>query len=101
MIGNGEARGAALAILRAVRAGRRFEPALDAAPRSLDGLGMAREDLVALRRLVARGEGVVLAAGPTGSGKSTTLFAALAGTAACLGSHVALCRTLRNRKPKA
>jgi type IV pilus assembly protein PilB len=49
----------------------------DAAPRSLDGLGMAREDLVALRRLVARGEGVVLAAGPTGSGKSTTLFAAL------------------------
>jgi general secretion pathway protein E len=49
----------------------------DAAPRSLDGLGLAREDLVALRRLVARGEGVVLSAGPTGSGKSTTLFAAL------------------------
>jgi type IV pilus assembly protein PilB len=49
----------------------------DAAPCSLDALGMAREDLVALRRLVARGEGVVLAAGPTGSGKSTTLFAAL------------------------
>ncbi len=49
----------------------------DAAPRSLDGLGMAPEDLGALRRLVSRGEGVVLAAGPTGSGKSTTLFAAL------------------------
>ena len=49
----------------------------DAAPRSLDGLGMAREDLLALRRMVGRGEGVVLAAGPTGSGKSTTLFAAL------------------------
>jgi type II secretory ATPase GspE/PulE/Tfp pilus assembly ATPase PilB-like protein len=49
----------------------------DAAPRSLDGLGMAPEDLAALRRLIARGEGVVLAAGPTGSGKSTTLFAAL------------------------
>jgi len=49
----------------------------DAAPRSLDGLGMAREDLIGLRRLVSRGEGVVLAAGPTGSGKSTTLFAAL------------------------
>lgn len=30
-----------------------------------------------------------------------TLFSALLGTAACLGSHVALCRTLRNRKPKA
>jgi type IV pilus assembly protein PilB len=49
----------------------------DAAPRSLDGLGMAPEDLAALRRLFARGEGVVLSAGPTGSGKSTTLFAAL------------------------
>jgi len=49
----------------------------DAAPRSLDGLGMARPDLVTLRQLCSRGEGVVLAAGPTGSGKSTTLFAAL------------------------
>jgi type IV pilus assembly protein PilB len=49
----------------------------DAAPRSLDGLGMAQDDLSTLRRLVARGEGVVLSAGPTGSGKSTTLFAAL------------------------
>jgi general secretion pathway protein E len=49
----------------------------DAAPRSLDGLGMAGEDLAALRRLLARGEGVVMSAGPTGSGKSTTLFAAL------------------------
>jgi type IV pilus assembly protein PilB len=49
----------------------------DAAPRSLEGLGMAPEDLAALRRLLARGEGVVISAGPTGSGKSTTLFAAL------------------------
>jgi general secretion pathway protein E len=49
----------------------------DAAPRSLDGLGMAQDDLSTIRRLVARGEGVVLSAGPTGSGKSTTLFAAL------------------------
>jgi type IV pilus assembly protein PilB len=48
-----------------------------AAPRSLEELGMAREDLAALRQMAARGEGVVLAAGPTGSGKSTTLFAAL------------------------
>jgi general secretion pathway protein E len=38
---------------------------------------MASEDLAALRRMLARGEGVVLSAGPTGSGKSTTLFAAL------------------------
>jgi general secretion pathway protein E len=49
----------------------------DAAPRSLEGLGMSSDDLAALRRLLARGEGVVLAAGPTGSGKSTTLFAAM------------------------
>jgi len=49
----------------------------DTAPASLDGLGMASKDLAALRRMLARGEGVILAAGPTGSGKSTTLFAAL------------------------
>lgn len=49
----------------------------DAAPVSLDELGMRPADLKQLRRLVARGEGVVLSAGPTGSGKSTTLFAAL------------------------
>ena len=48
-----------------------------AAPRSLASLGLSAGDLTALRGLVARGEGVVLAAGPTGSGKSTTLFAAL------------------------
>ncbi len=49
----------------------------DAAPRSLEALGMAPDDLGALRRLVLKGEGVVLVAGPTGSGKSTTIFAAL------------------------
>ncbi len=49
----------------------------DAAAGSLEGLGMSSDDLAALRRLLARGEGVVLAAGPTGSGKSTTLFAAM------------------------
>lgn len=49
----------------------------DAAPRSLGGLGMAASNLAQLRGLLARGEGVLLSAGPTGSGKSTTLFAAL------------------------
>jgi len=49
----------------------------DAAPRSLEALGMAPDDLERLRRLFRAGEGVLLAAGPTGSGKSTTLFAAL------------------------
>ncbi len=47
------------------------------APAGLDAMGLAPSDLSALRRLVARGEGVILAAGPTGSGKSTTLFGAL------------------------
>jgi type IV pilus assembly protein PilB len=49
----------------------------DNAPTSLDGLGMRSADLSLLRRLVTRGEGVILSAGPTGSGKSTTLFAAM------------------------
>lgn len=48
-----------------------------AAPKDLSGLGMATGDLTRLRKLLETGEGVVLAAGPTGSGKSTTLFAAL------------------------
>jgi type IV pilus assembly protein PilB len=48
-----------------------------AAPSDLGVLGMSPADLGQLRQLLRRGEGVVLAAGPTGSGKSTTLFAAL------------------------
>lgn len=47
------------------------------APADLGVLGMSASDLAQLRTLLRRGEGVVLAAGPTGSGKSTTLFAAL------------------------
>jgi type II secretory ATPase GspE/PulE/Tfp pilus assembly ATPase PilB-like protein len=47
------------------------------APADLGVLGMSGTDLTQLRSLLRRGEGVVLAAGPTGSGKSTTLFAAL------------------------
>jgi type IV pilus assembly protein PilB len=49
----------------------------EAAPKSLDALGMSDTAVGRLRSLLGRGEGVVLAAGPTGSGKSTTLFAAL------------------------
>jgi general secretion pathway protein E len=47
------------------------------APLSLDGLGLSEKDLRLLRSLMQGGQGVVLAAGPTGSGKSSTLFAAL------------------------
>jgi len=49
----------------------------ESAPCSLGDLGMSAPDLAQLRRLLTRGEGVLLSAGPTGSGKSTTLFAAL------------------------
>lgn len=47
------------------------------APSSLGSLGIDPTDLARLRVVLARGEGALLAAGPTGSGKSTTLFAAL------------------------
>ena len=46
-------------------------------PRNLGTLGLADRDLKLIRRLGAAGQGVVLAAGPTGSGKSSSLFAAL------------------------
>ena len=48
-----------------------------AAPRSMDTLGLSSGDLTRLRRILASREGVILAVGPTGSGKSTTLMAAL------------------------
>ncbi len=47
------------------------------APRSLGGLGLADEDLSRFRHLLSGNQGVILAAGPTGSGKSSTLFGAL------------------------
>jgi len=48
------------------------------APWSLDDVGLSEADLTGLRRLMRSGQGVILATGPTGSGKSSTLFAALA-----------------------
>jgi len=47
------------------------------APANLDALGFSAEDLSRIRALLRGGRGVVLAAGPTGSGKSSTLFGAL------------------------
>ncbi len=46
-------------------------------PVGLDELGMAPECLEQFRRLAERPHGVILATGPTGSGKTTTLYAAL------------------------
>lgn len=48
------------------------------APRDLGSLGLALPDLQRLRGILARGQGVLLAAGPTGSGKTTTLSGAVA-----------------------
>jgi general secretion pathway protein E len=47
-------------------------------PVGLDELGMAPATLEQFRRLIARPTGIVIAAGPTGSGKTTTLYSALA-----------------------
>ncbi len=45
---------------------------------SLDGLGLAGPALGALRRALQVPNGIVIVTGPTGSGKTTTLYAALA-----------------------
>jgi type II secretory ATPase GspE/PulE/Tfp pilus assembly ATPase PilB-like protein len=44
---------------------------------SLEELGMSAEMLDTYRRLAVRAHGIVLSTGPTGSGKTTTLYAAL------------------------
>ena len=43
----------------------------------LEKLGMAASNLDTYKRLLGRGYGLILATGPTGSGKTTTLYAAL------------------------
>lgn len=44
---------------------------------SLEGLGLSKEILEILSRALSRKNGLILITGPTGSGKSTTLYAAL------------------------
>lgn len=44
---------------------------------SLDGLGLGDTEVSALRKAIHAPHGMVLATGPTGSGKTTTLYAAL------------------------
>ena len=52
------------------------------APSNLSSLGLSPHDLERLRRLLDRRQGVLLAAGPTGSGKTTTLSGAVVELAA-------------------
>jgi general secretion pathway protein E len=44
---------------------------------TLEGLGMSGEVLAAFQRLIHQPHGIVLVTGPTGSGKTTTLYASL------------------------
>lgn len=44
---------------------------------SLDGVGMAPATMEHFRRLIQRPHGIILVTGPTGSGKTTTLYSAL------------------------
>ncbi|MBN8506793.1 MAG: type II secretion system ATPase GspE [Burkholderiales bacterium] len=44
---------------------------------TLEGLGMAGDVLAGFKRLVGQPHGILLVTGPTGSGKTTTLYAAL------------------------
>ncbi|HEX2792470.1 MAG TPA: GspE/PulE family protein [Candidatus Paceibacterota bacterium] len=44
---------------------------------SLDQLGLSKDDIAQVREIIKQPYGIVLIAGPTGSGKSTTLFAML------------------------
>jgi general secretion pathway protein E len=43
----------------------------------LEALGLLRRDLETLERMIGRPHGVILVTGPTGSGKTTTLYACL------------------------
>jgi type IV pilus assembly protein PilB len=49
----------------------------DAGLRPLDGLGLRDSEYRLIRRLISRPHGLFLVTGPTGSGKSTTLYAIL------------------------
>ncbi|MDX1754629.1 MAG: ATPase, T2SS/T4P/T4SS family [Marinobacter sp.] len=44
---------------------------------SLEDLGLSKSNLNSLKRVVCRPQGIILATGPTGSGKTTTLYALL------------------------
>ncbi|HEV8176395.1 MAG TPA: type II/IV secretion system protein, partial [Gemmatimonadales bacterium] len=44
---------------------------------NLDSLGMSDDELKAIRALLSHKEGIILVTGPTGSGKTTTLYSAL------------------------
>jgi general secretion pathway protein E len=54
---------------------RIFDP--EAAVKTLDALGFAEQEAEAWRQLIQRPHGIILVTGPTGSGKTTTLYSTL------------------------
>jgi len=56
---------------------RLLDRAQAAVDKNLDHLGFSGENLRKLDRLIRQSHGIILATGPTGSGKSTTLYACL------------------------
>lgn len=44
---------------------------------TIDGLGLSENNLRLLQKLIRRPEGIIIVTGPTGSGKTTTLYAVL------------------------
>ena len=52
---------------------RLLDPA--SGPRRLDQIGLSARDLAQLRDVIRRPEGMILVTGPTGAGKTTTLYA--------------------------
>ena len=84
---------------------------------SLDELGFSAHNLLAFNSLIRKPHGIILVTGPTGSGKTTTLYAALnalrspttniitcedpvePGPRHCPGRRDTRCRDCRNRVP--
>lgn len=69
------------------------------APPDLSSLGLSSHDLSRLRQVLKRRQGVLIAAGPTGSGKTTTLSGAVAEIAALEINIVTLEDPVEYRRP--
>jgi type IV pilus assembly protein PilB len=72
-----ELRISTLPLVHGEKAVLRIIPRGEAAP-ELDSLGLSVRDLHAIKSMLKSTQGIIIATGPTGSGKTTTLHAALA-----------------------